>query len=515
VLQPLPRLVVLVALATVVTHGAACGKKSAAPKPKDDAPRTVTAPISLPPLGVDRIERFNFLWNEGGNAYGKALAAYKAKTRDWGAVRAACEQAVAKDPTHLDAQRLLAVALAQTGEHAAAVDHIVAAIAGDYYKYGVAYATDPELESFRATPHGQAVTQLAQQIHDEYARRIKTALWLVGRRSTFKWPSKPGVQPSSTRGELYAYDRDSRRYLRLSHTNEQVAGFVRSPSGGEVCLIGFDRIDHPKDDQAPPLLARAWVLAVEPVEWKPVGPRVTLASARAVAAAYGDGDQLIVASAPADGRWGLGAWTTWTVDKTQGKLTKAQQPQLAPRLELTVDEGRVIRDRDVPGVKAAWTGDPPTAPSLQGAGGPPIPIPESGQAAHDSVALSPDKARIAFATAVDPCAKDTLPSLYVADAKTGALKHLLSAKSRFATRWLDATTLAYDDGDGDIRLWDATTGREASRLDDKAGLALDVLSISHGPQCKQAPEPVETGSGADEALPPEEGSAGTPVTEPR
>jgi len=28
---------------------------------------------------------------------------------------------------------------------------------------------------------------------------------------------------------------------------------------------------------------------------------------------------------------------------------------------------------------------------------------------------------VAFATAVDPCAKDALPSLYVADAKTGAV----------------------------------------------------------------------------------------------
>ena len=114
------------------------------------------------------------------------------------------------------------MALAQTGEHASVVDHIVAAIAGDYYKYGAAFATDPELESFRATPHGQAVGQLAQQIHDEYARRIKGALWLVGRRGTFKWPAKDGVQQASSRGELYAYDRDSKRFLRLTRTEHEV-----------------------------------------------------------------------------------------------------------------------------------------------------------------------------------------------------------------------------------------------------------------------------------------------------
>ena len=61
------------------------------------------------------------------------------------------------------------------------------------------------------------------------------------------------------------------------------------------------------------------------------------------------------------------------------------------------------------------------------------------------------------------------PSLYVADAKTGTLKHLLTAQSRFATRWLDANTLAYEDGDGAIRLWDATTGREVGEARQQAG----------------------------------------------
>jgi hypothetical protein len=506
VLQPLPRLAIAIAIAC------ACGKKADTPKAKEDA-KVATAPISLPPLGVDKIPRFNFLWNDGEAAYDKALTAYKAKTRDWNQVRAAAEQAVSKDPTHLDAQHLLAVALAQTGDQAAVVDHIVAAVAGDYYKYGVTFASDPELEPFRATPHGQAVGQLVQQIHDEYARRIKTGLWLVGRRSTFKWPAKDGVQASLSRGELYAYDRESRRYLRLTHTDHQVAGFVRSPSGAEVALIGFDKIDHPKDAATPPMLARAWALVVDPVEWKPLGPRVELPAARAAAIAYGDGDQLMVATAPAAGRWGLGAWTTSSVDKTTGKLAAVQQPQRAPRIELTVDEGRALSEPNPPGIVASWSGDPATAPTLK-AGGATIQVPESGQAAHDTVMLSPDKARIAFATAVDPCAKDAAPSLYVADAKTGALKHLLTAKSRFATRWVDATTLAYDDGDGAIRLWDATTGREAARLDDKAGLALDVLSISNAPVCKQAPAAIETGSNSDEPLPPEEGS-GAPVVKPQ
>ena len=72
------------------------------------------------------------------------------------------------------------------------------------------------------------------------------------------------------------------------------------------------------------------------------------------------------------------------------------------------------------GVEAAWTGDPPRPrrDDLElKAGGAAIQVPESGLAAESSVAVAPGGARVAFATAVDPCAKDTAPSLYVADAQ--------------------------------------------------------------------------------------------------
>ena len=82
----------------------------------------------------------------------------------------------------------------------------------------------------------------------------------------------------------------------------------------------------------------------------------------------------------------------------------------------------------------------------------------------------------------------------------------------FATRWIDDHVLAYEDGDGAIRLWDAQTGREAQRLDDKSGFALDVLSFGSAPLCKGARPEAGSGAGSDE-LPPEEGSG--PVTAPQ
>jgi hypothetical protein len=92
--------------------------------------------------------------------------------------------------------------------------------------------------------------------------------------------------------------------------------------------------------------------------------------------------------------------------------------------------------------------------------------------------------------------------------------------------------LAYEDGDGAIRLWDTATSRQIARLenragaDDRAGLALDALSLSGASLCKQAPPTVDATGSGDEPLPPEEpggagsaagsaGSASGPVTTPQ
>ncbi|HEX2690479.1 MAG TPA: hypothetical protein VHN14_27880 [Kofleriaceae bacterium] len=510
-----------------------CGNKSETPvKAKDDAASgPAAAPLAMPALGVDQLKRFNFLYEAGMPAHDKAIAAYR--KRDWAAVRTQAEAALEKDPMHLGSHRLLAAALAQTGEPAAAVDHLVTAIAADYLQYAPTLAED-DLKSFMASPHGQSVKALAAKIHDEYVRRIASGLWLVGRRSPFRWPKELGVQTSTTRGELYAFDRESRRIFRLTHTDHQVAGFVRSMSGNEVALVGFDKIDRPKPEAKPeakpepksqakttpkldpksdttsaeaaPLIARPWIRVYETAEWTPVTPKITLPSAREVTVGYGAGDQLLVSTAQATGRWTVGEPTVASVDRTTGKLTKVATAPAALRVVLSLDEGHLVRIPD--GVVATWTGDPPVTSSLQTTGGKPIQIPESGAASQSSIAVSPSGTHIAFATAADPCAKDAAPSLYVADARTAIYKHLLSAKSRFPTRWIDASVLAYEDGDGAIRLWDATTGRETMRLEDKSGMALNVLSLAAAPLCKQAPPTVESAGANEEPLPPEEGAGG-------
>ena len=497
----------------VLTALFACGdKKADKPTTKDDAAVGPTvAPIALPPIGLDAIRRANFMYGDGSKEFDKAESALK--ERDWAALRKHAEGALAKDPHHLDAHWAVAVALAQTGEHAAAVDHLVIALAGDYFRYADKLATDKNLEPFRATSHGTAVNEVAQKIRGEYLKRIARGVFLIARRTTFRWP-REGAKWSISRGEVYAFDRESKRYLRLTHTDHQAAAFVRAPSGGELAVFGFDRVDKPKGDDATPLIERGWIEIIDTAEWKRAGKRITFGPAREVHVGYGAGDQLLVATAPASGRWGIGELAISSVDKTGGKLTKVKADLPVPRFAFSLEEGRIVRAAD--GIKAAWSGDPPRTASLGVEGGATIAVPESGAASQASVALSPDKARIAFATAVDPCSEDTAPSLYVADAKTGALEHLLTAKSRFVTRWLDPTTLAYEDGEGAIRIWDATTGREAMKLENKVGIALEVLSLAPAPLCKGTPPTADDGTGTgttdEPPLPPEEGEG--PVTKP-
>jgi hypothetical protein len=519
------------ALAVALTG---CGSKSESPTKANDTAAAIpaAAPLAMPAVGVDQIKRFNFIYDAGAPAHDKAVAAYR--KQDWAGVRAHAEAALAKDPTHLGAQRLIAAALAQAGEPAAAVDPLVSALAADYLQYAPTLADD-DLASFMRSSHGQAVKALAARIRDEYARRIASGLWLVGRRSPYRWPKELGVQPSTTRGELYAFDREARRFLRLTHTEHQVAGFVRS--GAEVAILGFDKIDRPKPEPrpdptldpkpargaaAPPVFARAWLQIYETTAWRPVTPRITLPPAREITLGYAAGDQLLVSTAQATGRWTVGDPVVSSVDRATGKLTQVATALPATRLVVSLDEGQLVRAPT--GVVAAWTGDPPTSSSLAvhatAGQGQAIQIPESGSVSQASVAVSPTGSHVAFATAVDPCAKLAAPSLYVADARTRTYKHLLSARSRFPTRWLDSTLLAYQDGEGAIRMWDAATGREAMRIDERSGIALDVLSLAAAPLCKQAPPTVDPGSTGEDSLPPEEppgtgsGAAG-PVTAPQ
>jgi hypothetical protein len=498
----------LVVFLAAACAAAACkgDKGKAAASGSGSGSGSALAPLPVPPLGVDEVGRFNYEYGKGADGYKKARAAYKAK--DWAAVRAATAAAIDADPYHLDAHHLRAVAEAQLGKPAEAVGHLATILAHDYFKFHDLLAADADLATFRTTPYGAALETLDKTLGDQVKASLARSVVVIARRGAFKWPSKPGAQWATTRGEVYAMDLDTKRMLRLTHTGHAVAAMLRSPSG-EVAVLGYDKVEMPEptDKTSPPILARAWVEAYDGTTWAPTTKRATIAKGRAAAVTFGAGDQLLVASIAARGRWELGAATWSSVDRSTGKTTKTAAP--GPTLTgavVTLDDAWV--EGEVPGVKGEWTPATATTPALakrlELPGGKAIDVPESGQTGRDSIAVSPGAKQVAFATYTDPCAKDAKRSLYVVDAGTGQLKHLLTDASRFRSRWIDDARLVYEDGKGHLRIWSAADKRELARIDDKYGLALVALSSSLAPLCKTAPPVVEPDTGGEETEGPTE-----------
>jgi hypothetical protein len=502
--------------------GAGCGKKDKGGSGSGSAGSAAgsdAAPAApLPTLGIDSLKRMNYAYGHGARDYKKALAARK--KGDWAAARTACDAALGKDPSDLDAAWLCGEAAAQTGDGKAAAAYLTTALAADWLAFGPELTDDPALTAFRATAAGKDVVTLSARIGDEVRRRATTLPLIVGRRSTFKWPTKSGW--AATRGELYAMDPDGPRFVRITHTDDEVAAWLPSPSGAELALVGYDRALMPDAAAAadtPPLLARAWVETLDPKTLAPTGKRVTLKASRtlpaprALAVYYAAGDQLVVVTYAPNGRWGLGDATAYSIDRATGRMTRTKPPTpVGAEARVSLDEATV----DVPpvGVEAAWSGDPPAASELRlTAAGKTVTVPESGKAARGQVVVSPKGTHVAFVTWADPCATDgSVPSLYVVDAASGQLHHILTAPSRFGARWLDDGRLLYEDDAGGLRVWDAAGDHEVLHVAERGGLALRGLSASPKIICTQrpaAPPPAPPpGEGDDEGegedMPPEE-----------
>lgn len=501
----------LVALTQLVLLAApACGSKKDGPGAGSGSAPTgpaAVAPLAVPPLGVDAVKRFNYTYGPAAKDYDKVIAAYKATPRDWAAIKTAAAATLAKDPDHLDARWALGEAAAATGDPAGAADALLTALAADWLRWGPGLTADPDLATFLATPHGKALVDASTALGAAVDQALAAQPLVLARRSGWKLP-KPGTSYAATRGELYAYDLDQKRYLRVTHTDHTLAAALRAPSG-ELLLVGFtqaqvaDPAKAPKGAAAAPLLTRSWVSAWSPKDHAVTSVQAAIPKARFVWAGYGPGEQVVAMTATASGRWTPGAFTTYVVDRATGKLTKTASAALdGTHLQMSLDDVALIEP-------AGWPAD--LAPAVADQLAAVVEADERGAPMLESVALSPGGARLAFATATDPCAKGddaAKPSLYVADAKAGTYKHVLTAASRFGLQWLDDARLLYEDGAGALRVYDAALGREIGKLSERAGLAVHALAPSAAPLCQTEP-PVDDPTAVDE-LPPEEG-AGDPT----
>jgi hypothetical protein len=513
------RLLPLLLLAAVI----ACGDKKADDKTEKDLAKDApdaapeVAEIAAPELGVDNPAAFHYLYGKGDKEWKKAEPALKAK--DWVTVAAAAEATLAKDPGHLDALHWLAVARAQQKQWDKVGEPLAKALAGDWLRFGPTLAADKDLAEFLATPHGAKLKAVADKLGEEFDRRAGKGLTLLGRKTQYRPPAKSGIQPVTSRAELYAFDPETQRYLRLTETGGRLVAWLPAPSGEQIAIVSVSKIALPAD---PKLLEQnavsmaevkvgvlPWPLTTAKLgEAKPKTKDAVFKDVRAVTVAWDVGDRLVVTTQAGKGRWELADPKPFAVDPVTGQAKAAKQaPVGVPAVTVTYDDVAVTSPTDV-GVEADW-GERDAAstfriPQTQKT----VSLPAGEAAARESFVVSPNKSRLVFATFADPCAEaegERLASLYLVEAATGKLKHLGDGKGAFRARWLTEDWLAYEDDAGGLRLVDAAQGKETLRLASRGGLALTgvgaaPLGVSLCKKQKVAYEPLPP----EGELPPEE-----------
>ena len=333
------------ALAVIALALAACGGKHDAPKAKDDAaPGPPVAPLAMPPSGVDKIARMNFVYGDGWPTYEKAAAA-RAKKR-LGRPRERSRRARSRR-TRITSTRTGCSRRSSRRPESTPRWSITWSPRSPTTTGATGRRSPPT-----RTSRSSARRRTASRCSRSRARSTTTirsgsprGVWLVGRRSTFKWPREPGVQGAD----------HARRALRLRSRDPPLPAADATPITGSPASCarpvvprsrssGSTRSTGPRTTPRPPRSRGRGCIVLDTTEWKPLGPKLVLPAARELALGYGAGDQLLVSTAPAAGRWAIGDATVMSVDKAAGKATKVATPAPVPRIALTLDEGRVVRD---------------------------------------------------------------------------------------------------------------------------------------------------------------------------
>jgi hypothetical protein len=225
------------------------------------------------------------------------------------------------------------------------------------------------------------------------------------------------------------------------------------------------------------------------------GAPTTIKNARALALEYLAGDELVATAYDPLGQWGLGPSRSFSIDRTSGKPKPARPPAAGEtagrRLLVRYETVELETPGDAEGIAADWNPETGTADEfVLDSSKKRVQLPAGEAAARASLAWSPDRTRLAFATAADPCAAEAVDrqsALYLVEAESGKLKHVFKGAARFQPRFLDAAILAFQDDEGGVRLYDARVAREVGRLDNRFGIGFFGLGAVSGVPCKNEP----------------------------
>ena len=416
-------------VALVVCLAGACGKGnggSVPPVAKEDGgrPGDAAVRIELPPrpLGVADLAGYQWRKRAGQVAFKAAL---KAEGKDWAAVVASCREALAADPTHLEAAWLLAAALGHLDRTAEIVEPLSIAVAGDFGKWGQASLELPAFQAFRATPTGLAWQRRVDEDRAAYLAALARATIVAAE------------------GDLYAFDVREARWHRLTRTG----GAVVAALGAPTRELAYITREGPKGKHE---------LAIGVVDLgKGHTTRTTSTGTLGpITIAYS-------AKAPAGFVVGMGGakpvWRLLDGVKLDPLPPKTVRPW-GRHLEVQSKHAR-LQALPIPTVTADWDDQGLASAMRIGSSNKVVSVPSPGLIDGNTVAWSPDHSHLAFIAQLQPDATCTpgvaRAAAYTADAATGAVQLQFSpavgAKkidTGLSVEWMSDRTLVVASGQG-------------------------------------------------------------------
>lgn len=459
-------------------------KDGGPPGPGDAAVEVDAAALGLPDLA-------SYGWRKRGGEPAFRLALPAEDRGDWAAVAAACEQALAADPGHLDASWLYAVALAKLGKLDQVLAPLSRAAAGDFSKWGQASLELPGLQGFLATPVGAAWRRRVELDRRRFAEAISRALIVIADGDLY------GVELDPTGGPAARAPLGPRRWYRLTRSAGVVVGALAVPAAHRIAYVARTRRKGARE------LGVGVVDLAQVKTWRPI----PLGTAGPISVAY--------SARPPLGLWiGSGArratqWRQLDDEYQLHPLSARTARPAGPWLEATARAAHL--HALPPDVTADWDEQSLASAIRIGTSNRVVSVPSPGLIDGNTAAWSPDRVRVAFVAQLDDhCAAGAVnTAAFVADAATGSTRELARAARGIALVWLTDRTLAIA-GDRGVAVHSLDDGVAPILIDG----ATDLVIPRERPRCT-APEPrddavedaeptPETGNEPGEAAPGDE-----------
>jgi hypothetical protein len=428
----------------------ACGHGSPAapPPPQKDAKAADAAVLEIPAQPLGLADLAGFAWRSRGGQPAFRSARKAENKDDWASVAASCKDALAADPTHLEAAWLYAVALAKTGKTDDVLPPLEVAGMGDFGKWALASLDQPALQPFLATPIGEAWRRRVDQDRATYLAALGRAMIVT------------------SKGDVFAFDPDNLRFLRLTRTYGAVVGTLRGAH--EIAYVSRTK--------------------------KHVGVGIIdLTTGRTSHSTPVAGTSVRVAIAPKGVAIKAGA--TWQLLDEDGKLHAMPAPKLTQWLDVAGKSARLVR-LPTDGIAGDWDDQGLASAIRLSQTNRTLTVP--GQIDGSTVAWAPDHTHLAFVALLDDCKPNgSAAAVFIAEASTGRLDEIERAASGLAVEWVGDRTLAIS-GDHGVEL--VTLGGKLTAVEGADGLSLP----RRRPKCA-APEQ----AGSDEAPADDTGDEGS------